>query len=381
VNDRTRVVIATTQGPVDVEAILDLDPGDASTVALGSSAQVLRTLLTPYRDFVARGSGVIARSFGRDAFRLELSGEIHTGESWQLGVYLAHELHSLGHLAEAGEPCERLIWATGRVDYCRRVGAVGHVDEKIRASITRIEAERARGVAVAVVWPKTEETQPDPSLRAELQSHGASVFEADAADGLLPRLDSAFSRHLYDAARTGGTSLFILVDSSESMAGGKIAAVNRALADAFAAMRERDLAGRVWVARFAYGAAWLMQDVPLSQSHWSELRAEGADTDLGLALSLVAETLVRDPLKIAPTILVISDGHATDNLEAGLQALAAAPKGAAARRIAVAIGADADAEGLAQIVGKDGPPVYRWMADDAVEKRLCDVLLELAPGS
>ena len=71
-NDRVRVLIATTQGPVEIEAIIDLEAGGIVVVALGSTAQVISGLMTSYRAFVAKGSGVIARSFGHDAFRTRI---------------------------------------------------------------------------------------------------------------------------------------------------------------------------------------------------------------------------------------------------------------------------------------------------------------------
>ena len=186
--DRVRVLIATTQGPVEIEAIIDLDPGEASIVALGSSADVVPGLLASYRNFVAKGSGVVARSFGHEAFRLELSGEIHAGESWQLAVFIAHALHRQGRLAEAGEAASSLVWATGQVDYHLRVAEIGHVPEKVAGSLERLGTERAAGTEVHAVWPRANASDADETIRARLAALGIRVHEAEQAGAILAAL-------------------------------------------------------------------------------------------------------------------------------------------------------------------------------------------------
>lgn len=191
-SDRVRVLIATTHGPVEIEGLVDLEAGETSIVALGSSAEVVAGLMAPYRNFVARGSGVVARSFGHDAFRLELSGEIHAGESWQLAVFIAHALHKLGRLAEAGEPASTLIWATGQVDYQLRVAEIGHMPEKVAGSLARFTAEQTRGVTLHAVWPKANSPDANDLLRERLTGLHVAIHEAEQASTVLADLAIPF---------------------------------------------------------------------------------------------------------------------------------------------------------------------------------------------
>ena len=185
---KVRVLIATTKGPVAVEGIFDLEPGGYSTVAIGSTAVDVPGMLRNYVNFIAKSTGVIARSFGHDAFRLELSSEIHAGESWQLPVFLAHGLHRQGRLAEKGKPADAVVWATGLVDYQLRVAEIGHVPEKIANSIDRLTTEKETGAAVHVVWPAANEADADDSLEDRLAAI-ADIHAVDEIADLLRAFD------------------------------------------------------------------------------------------------------------------------------------------------------------------------------------------------
>src|SRR5204862_444036 len=82
---------------------------------------------------------------------------------------------------------------------------------------------------------------------------------------------------------------------------------------------------------------------PVEQVRWVPLQA-GGYTDLGAALTLLSTHLTTPPMEeraLPPALVLVSDGQPTDDLEAGLARLVQAPFGAAAVRLAVAIGADA----------------------------------------
>ena len=185
---RIRVLIATTQGPVEIEAIIDLEPGDLSIVALGQGAEIIPGLKVSYRNFVGRGSGVIAKNFGHDAFRLELSGEIHAGDSWQLAVFIAHALHKEGRLAQKGDDASALIWATGQVNYNLGLTEIGHIREKLAASLARFSSERERGIDVQVIWPEANGADIDDTIREQLATLGLEVLQANHATHILKRL-------------------------------------------------------------------------------------------------------------------------------------------------------------------------------------------------
>ena len=131
------VFIATTGGAVQVQQITP-ERAPQSLVCQDRTTNVL-PVSPMYDQFVKPGSGVIEREFGpfdNSSFRVDMSGPIDTGKSWQLGMFLAHALLAApGHrLTEDIEAADEIIWATGCVDYHLNVTEVDHVPDKIIAS-------------------------------------------------------------------------------------------------------------------------------------------------------------------------------------------------------------------------------------------------------
>jgi uncharacterized protein YegL len=151
-----------------------------------------------------------------------------------------------------------------------------------------------------------------------------------------------------------------ITDCSGSMkSNGKIQALNTAIREAIPHMQRvadenpnADVLVRA--IRFASGAQWhLAQETPVSQFKWSDLSA-GGTTDMGKALTMVAEQLKIPPMSeraLPPVLALVSDGQPTDNFPKGLAALMEQPWGKKAVRIAIAIGEDADHEVLRKFIG------------------------------
>jgi hypothetical protein len=149
---RIAVFVATTSGPVRIERITR-ERAPQSMVCLRRSSTVL-PISGAYDSFVRYGSGVIEKTFGPfedGAFRLDVSDPIETGESWQLGVFVAHALGE--DLAGAQDTAESIVWLTGHVDYDLAVGSVGHLAEKVHASREQISAWIALGRSVTMIVP------------------------------------------------------------------------------------------------------------------------------------------------------------------------------------------------------------------------------------
>ena len=158
---------------------------------------------------------------------------------------------------------------------------------------------------------------------------------------------------------------FILVlDCSGSMAAdGKIRALNTAVREVLPHLSqvagENPHADLMFSAlRFSTGVAWHVDPPrPIDEVVWDDLTASGY-TDMGAALRAVADRIsvrVLGERAMPPAIVMVSDGQPTDDFDAGLKRLVGEPFGAAAARIAVAIGRDVDRDVLVRFQGGGEP--------------------------
>ncbi len=153
-----------------------------------------------------------------------------------------------------------------------------------------------------------------------------------------------------------------LLDVSGSMnAEGKIQALNVAIRESIpqlqAAARDNpNVEVLVRAAVFSDGARWhLEQPTPVAALRWDDVGA-GGHTDMGTAFRLVAAAMKVPPMPeraVSPVIVLITDGHHTDDFDGGLAALMAERWGAEALRMAVAIGRDVNLAALQTFIGDD----------------------------
>jgi uncharacterized protein YegL len=151
-----------------------------------------------------------------------------------------------------------------------------------------------------------------------------------------------------------------MADCSGSMdVDGKIQSLNTAIKEAIPNMQavaDENPNAQVLVraVRFSTGAQWhVSQPTEVADFRWEDLTAAGV-TDMGKALSMVAEQLRIPPMverALPPVLVLISDGQPTDDYASGLKALMDQPWGRKAVRIAIAIGEDADTEVLQKFIG------------------------------
>jgi len=184
--NKIRVYIPTTDGPVAVERITR-EPAAQSAVCVKRTTRVL-PISAAYDAFVRAPSGVIEREFGpfeTGAFRLDVSAAIGDGESWQLGVYLAHALAVEGRLAGPDDDCVQAIWATGAVDSDLRINSVSHVSEKIHLSQELVAELESAGVAVSAFVPLDNEAIAD-NTAADFD-----IAAVDTAEDILTSLQAA----------------------------------------------------------------------------------------------------------------------------------------------------------------------------------------------
>lgn len=172
---------------------------------------------------------------------------------------------------------------------------------------------------------------------------------------------------------------FWLVDCSGSMAQddyAKISSLNNAVRESLPVLREAAAENSVRIMMralaFSTGFRWhISKATPIDEVRWEDLTASGR-TDLGAALTELA-TEMRELEKseaqtsfMPPAIVLVSDGHPTDEFGQGLKALMSTALGAKAARIAVGIGDDAHKETLSRFMGTDEIPVLGANDQDAL---------------
>ena len=158
-------------------------------------------------------------------------------------------------------------------------------------------------------------------------------------------------------------TLFFLIDTSGSMEGNKIGAVNDAVVNVLPMLNDisetnPDAEIKVAALEFSNGVNWLYDEPKLAKDFiWQDVTASGL-TSLGAACSELASKLSRSggfmqsaSGSFAPAIILLSDGGPTDDYNSGLAKLKANNWFKSAIKIAVAIGDDADKDVLKDFTG------------------------------
>ncbi|MDR1787163.1 MAG: VWA domain-containing protein [Treponema sp.] len=155
--------------------------------------------------------------------------------------------------------------------------------------------------------------------------------------------------------------LFFLIDTSGSMQGQKISAVNTAIREVVPELADiggADIDLKIAVLEFSMGCKWQNPAGPVSVDDfmWNNLSAEGG-TDMGTAFRELNERLSRNSFlkapsaSVAPVILLLSDGQPSDDYQSALAALKNNNWFKSAVKVALAIGSDADCNVLAEFTG------------------------------
>jgi uncharacterized protein YegL len=161
----------------------------------------------------------------------------------------------------------------------------------------------------------------------------------------------------------------VLADASGSMGqDNKIEALNTAIETMTSRLSREDSATtEITLSAIAFSderADLHLPPTPVSEVHWTKLRPSGL-TPMGKAFTRAAEMMQDEKLFPAdaylPTFVLVSDGVPTDNWEDPLK-IFLATKAGGALRLAVAVGADADANSyhvLERFVANSAIPVVR----------------------
>lgn len=173
-------------------------------------------------------------------------------------------------------------------------------------------------------------------------------------------------------------TLFFLIDTSGSMSGNKIGAVNDAIANVLPMLEDisssnPDAEIKVAALEFSNGTKWLYNEPKsVEDFKWIDVQAGGL-TSLGEACLELNSKLSRSGYmksasgSYAPAIILLSDGGPTDNFDGGLQSLQSNNWFKNAIRIAIAIGDDADLDVLARFT-RNSEAVIKVQNIDALKQ-------------
>jgi len=161
--------------------------------------------------------------------------------------------------------------------------------------------------------------------------------------------------------------IIVLADTSGSMSvDGKIEALNKGLKDMISSFAgESRLRAELQVSLITFGSQAEV-NLPLTPAHqlqgFTPLTAAGA-TPLGGALALASQ-MIEDKDSIPsraykPVIVLVSDGHPTDDWQGSFARLANGERSSKATRFAMAIGADADESMLGDFANDPEAPLFR----------------------
>ncbi|MBV8411472.1 MAG: NACHT domain-containing protein [Alphaproteobacteria bacterium] len=185
-----RVSIATTAGAIAIERIAPIGLRKSKAFTWRGAAP-LPAISASYDAFVRKRVARILPADAAATFRIDLSAEIHVGDSWQLAVFAAHALHGAKRLAGKGrDDAASFLFATGTVDFELAAGEVGHVEDKLRLLVRDDGLRRAAGegrrVVVAIPEANAADGRPE---QEQLRALGAEVLIVHQVGDLLRVLD------------------------------------------------------------------------------------------------------------------------------------------------------------------------------------------------
>ena len=164
-------------------------------------------------------------------------------------------------------------------------------------------------------------------------------------------------------------TVFFLIDTSGSMAGGKISSLNVAIRDTLPMLEQissenTDTEIKIAALQFASGCDWMYpRPLPVEDFEWNDLEATGL-TSLGAAyqelqkkLSQTSGFMQEANASCTPVMILFSDGVPTDDAKHGLDHLKENNWYKAAIKIAVAIGDDTNKDVLKEFANNNGEAV------------------------
>ena len=164
--------------------------------------------------------------------------------------------------------------------------------------------------------------------------------------------------------------VFYVLDTSGSMEGERIAALNKAMEETTWALSQQaeknaDALVKIAVLEFNSSCQWVQPEGPedMEDFIWSDLSAGGM-TDVGRALKELDDKLSPDKFLQSdtgvclPVIIFMTDGYATDNYKKALEQIRKNKWFVHGTKVGFAIGDNPDIAMIADVVGDSAAVIY-----------------------
>ena len=186
-------------------------------------------------------------------------------------------------------------------------------------------------------------------------------------------------------------TVVFVIDTSESMAGARIGAVNSAIEETLKKFKEMNVENadaeiEVAILAFSSGARWITPVPTKPENHYSSNLDAGGKRDMGEAFSMLEDKLrlkrqhgfmKRSSDSYAPFIALISDGKPTDDYQEYLSKLRSNLWFQQSIRVAIAVGDEADDAVLEKFTGSK-EAVIRIAAGQSVSSKLTKMFVFVA---
>lgn len=161
---KNHVFIATTKKLVAIQSIL-VEEDEVPSVMCVDGGNQITGVSTKYYDFVKKGTGIIAKAFRHNSYRLDVADDIDMGLSWQLPVYFGHYYQDKGLLGDGNpEEGDLITIASGIVKVNSEIHAVDGIEEKVFSLLTDLESFLKKGIPIKLVFPKSNKLAVSSAL-------------------------------------------------------------------------------------------------------------------------------------------------------------------------------------------------------------------------
>ena len=150
------VVIPTTNNLVGISDITYEDPLVSSVICENNNLEAL-PISPQYNSFVKSPTGIIEKITGHSSYRIDITGRIEQGDSWQLGVAIAHIFHKKNlinfsknqNLISNDE--DTIIWASGIINSNLDIKKIDYLEKKIENSVVFFKECLKKNILIKII--------------------------------------------------------------------------------------------------------------------------------------------------------------------------------------------------------------------------------------